>query len=69
MEGKNALKEETTDFSILVRVWTSGMKVMGERNMSRRVVILMKYNGRTSNIKNLQFTMEYYANFITPGES
>lgn len=69
MEGKNALKEETTDFSILVRVWTSGMKVMGERNMSRRVVILMKYNGQTSNIKNLQFTMEYYANFITPGES
>lgn len=56
MEEKNALKEETTYFCILVRVWTSGMKVMEERNMSKRVVILMKYNGQTSNIKNLQFT-------------
>lgn len=46
---------------------------MEELNISRRIVVLlMKYNGLTSqvsNIENLQFAREYCVNIVTPGDS
>lgn len=56
--------KEKTYFCVSVTVWTFGMKVMEELNMSRKIVILMEYNGLTaqaSNIENLEFIRECYA--------
>lgn len=49
------------------------MKVLEELDMSRRVVILlMKYNcvaHQASNIENVQFARECYANIVNSGDS